>query len=206
MTQTQKTIPGKQPAYVYRCVHKETNRFYIGYREANNLPPVQDLGKAYFTSSKVVSKNFSDYNYEVLAEYDTGKMAFDVEQRLLYELRNDKMLINGGIPKNPKKLIPANLEIFKQELVESAARKENHEKNMQSVIDGLAILLQIELTTLHNKKEYLRNKNLEIVEISEKFLYTTFGIPPEKQYKILKGLIINGKNIKFSVNLLEIKF
>ena len=81
--------------YVYRCEHKETGRFYIGYRSANKVPADQDLGFYYFTSCKEVRNNFSEYSYEILSEYDNIEMAYEVEQVLLYNLRHDPLLING---------------------------------------------------------------------------------------------------------------
>jgi hypothetical protein len=201
MTVTQRTIPGKYPAYVYRCEHKETKRFYIGYREANHLPAHQDLGKFYFTSSKIVSKNFSDYNFEILAEYDTGKMAFDVEQRLLYELRDDPYLINTSPPTNSKKLIPADLDIFSQELSKSELRKSVHDEYMEYILKGMKILLRIKLTTLKKKKILLRNKNLEIVIAAEKFLAEKFSISVDQLDGILKYISIKDNTIIFSINL-----
>jgi hypothetical protein len=81
-------------AYVYRCEHKVTKRFYIGYREANYYPANLDFGTHYFTSSVEVSKNFADYTYRILAEFNNPKTAFEIEQKLIYESRNNPLLIN----------------------------------------------------------------------------------------------------------------
>lgn len=80
--------------YVYRCEHKTTGRFYIGYRKANILPAIEDFGIHYFTSCPEISNNFRDYSYEILSEYDSNLMAFEVEQRLIYEFRHNDLLIN----------------------------------------------------------------------------------------------------------------
>ena len=80
--------------YVYLCTHVETKRFYIGYRRANNLSANEDLGIHYFTSSKEVRKNFSEYKFEILSEYDSPLMAYEVEQLLIYESRHNLLLIN----------------------------------------------------------------------------------------------------------------
>jgi len=80
--------------YVYRCEHKETKRFYIGYREANHFPAYLDFGTHYFTSSIEVSNNFKDYTYEILAEFTEPKTAFEIEQMLIYKSRNNPLLIN----------------------------------------------------------------------------------------------------------------
>ena len=81
-------------SYVYRCEHKETKRFYIGYREANYYPAYLDFGTHYFTSSTEVSNNFSDYTYKILAEFSHPKTAFEIEQKLIFESRNNPLLIN----------------------------------------------------------------------------------------------------------------
>ena len=81
-------------SYIYRCEHKETKRFYIGYRRANELPADQDFGIHYFTSCPEVRDYFNEYTYEILSEYDSPLMAFEVEQRLIYECRYDNLLIN----------------------------------------------------------------------------------------------------------------
>jgi len=80
--------------YVYRCEHKETKKYYIGYRKANSVKASLDLGISYFTSCPEIRDNFDEYTYEVLEEYDTPAWAYEVEQRLIYECRKDPLLIN----------------------------------------------------------------------------------------------------------------
>jgi hypothetical protein len=200
MTATQKTVPGKQPAYVYRCVHKETQRFYIGYREANNLPPSQDLGKAYFTSSKLVSKNFSNYNCEVLAEYATGKMAFDVEQRLLFELRKDPLLINTGIPNSYNKLIPVDLDIFGQELEKANIRRQMYYGSIQSIIDGIKILRKFEDIENKKKRSLLYENNKFVIEAAKKFLSEKLSVTDNFK-DVLSNIRVENKKIMFCVEL-----
>ena len=103
----------KARAYVYRCEHKETNRFYIGYRKANIVPAAEDLGIHYFTSCSEIKDNFNDYTYEILSEYDHPLMAYEVEQRLIYEFRYNDLLINKNhkvrnmIQLDPKSVKPS---------------------------------------------------------------------------------------------------
>lgn len=98
--------------YVYRCEHKTTGRFYIGYRKANTVPAVEDLGVYYFTSCSEVSNNFNEYKYEILSEYTSSLMAYEVEQALIYELRHSDLLINKNyktsnhITLDPKPVYP----------------------------------------------------------------------------------------------------
>lgn len=83
-------------AYVYRCVHRETGKFYIGYRESNlrlNRPSHIDLPK-YKTSSKIVKSNFNDYEWFIIAEFEDGKYAFEYEQQLINDHWDDPLLIN----------------------------------------------------------------------------------------------------------------
>jgi hypothetical protein len=112
----------KAKPYVYRCEHKETKRFYIGYRSANKLPAAEDLGVHYFTSSDIVSKDFQNYNFEVLSEYDSVLMAYEVEQRLIYECRHDELLINKNF--KVRNLIEVDPKPVKIQPVEKNAWKE----------------------------------------------------------------------------------
>lgn len=80
--------------YVYLCTHRDTKRFYIGYRRANVVPALEDLGTNYYTSSDEVKRNFNEFDYEILSEYDSPLMAFEVEQVLIYENRHNQLLIN----------------------------------------------------------------------------------------------------------------
>ena len=80
--------------YVYKCTHKETQRFYIGYRCQNTKPSSEDLGSVYKTSSKTVKPNFDEYIPVVLAEFFTKEDAYTFEQQLIFEHLNDPQLIN----------------------------------------------------------------------------------------------------------------
>lgn len=83
--------------YVYKLVHKETGRYYFGYRSKNvslGIQSVDDLGIKYFSSSKAIRKSFSEYNYEVLAEFFEAEFAYDCEQELIREHWDDPLLLN----------------------------------------------------------------------------------------------------------------
>lgn len=86
--------PKKVLPYVYRCIEKNTGRFYIGYRFKNNLPATEDLGKVYFTSNEYVKKNFDNFDFEIVAEFPDRKTAFAFETKLINETRSEKQ-ING---------------------------------------------------------------------------------------------------------------
>ena len=75
------------------CVHKETNKFYIGYRERNNIPSSFDLPK-YKTSSNTVRPNFHEYNWSIIAEFFDGKSAYQFEQYLIHLHWSDPLLLN----------------------------------------------------------------------------------------------------------------
>jgi hypothetical protein len=81
--------------YVYRCEHRESGRFYIGYRKANIFPFAEDFGIHYFTSCDEVRQHFNEFKFELLSEYTHELMAYEVEQVLLYQLRRDPLMING---------------------------------------------------------------------------------------------------------------
>ncbi len=80
--------------YVYRCEHKISGRFYIGYRKANSMSAKFDLGTYYFTSCPEVRNNFNEYTYKILGEFKYAATAFEVEQKLISESRNNPLLIN----------------------------------------------------------------------------------------------------------------
>ncbi|NBO22927.1 hypothetical protein EBU94_06285 [bacterium] len=68
--------------YVYKVTHKISGHFYIGMRSANKLPAAQDLGIVYFTSSKKVKTDFSNYAKEIIQEFETWNEAFLFENKL----------------------------------------------------------------------------------------------------------------------------
>lgn len=83
--------------YVYKLIHKETGKYYFGYRSKNVLlgnHSEEDLGIKYFTSSGVIKNNFSEYNSEILAEFYTKEDAYDFEQDLIREHWGNELLIN----------------------------------------------------------------------------------------------------------------
>lgn len=82
--------------YVYMCVHKNTGKFYIGYRSKNvKLNKTSDIDfPTYKTSSKIVRTNFDNFNWIVLAEFFTENAAYDYEQYLINEHWGDPLLIN----------------------------------------------------------------------------------------------------------------
>ena len=165
--------PKKFNTYVYRCEHKKSKRFYIGYREGNKVPPNEDLGVFYFTSSSIVSRNFKNYNYEVLSEYETGKAAYDVEQRLIYEFRNDPLLING-IRNNPNGLIPvdADVEAWEEKLRQKREKKliRRQANRNPKVVIGIKLLLDIKRMKNTAKAEELRSKNKILLHLAEEYL------------------------------------
>ena len=80
--------------YVYRLTHKITGQFYIGYREANQLPASQDL-PLYQSSSKVIhSLGFDNFEYEIIAELSTGQEAYDLENSIIKEHFDDPLCLN----------------------------------------------------------------------------------------------------------------
>jgi hypothetical protein len=87
---SQKPMP-----YVYMCVHKETGKFYIGYREHNvklGMSSDQDFPK-YKTSSKIIKPFFDEYNWHV-AEFFDGTDAYNYEQQLIFENWSNPLLLN----------------------------------------------------------------------------------------------------------------
>lgn len=79
--------------YVYLCVHKETQQFYIGYRYKNTAPSNVDF-PTYKTSSKSVRESFDRFAWVILAEFADKESAYDFEQALIYEHLDDPLILN----------------------------------------------------------------------------------------------------------------
>lgn len=80
--------------YVYKLTHRITGHFYFGYRSKNKVPSQLDLGIKYFTSGKITKKNFHEYDYEILAEFFDPESAYNYEQSLIFENKNDPLILN----------------------------------------------------------------------------------------------------------------
>jgi Rieske Fe-S protein len=89
--------------YVYRCVERETGRFYIGYRFKNYVSAKEDFGVHYFTSNDYVKENFEKFDYEIIAEFPDRKSAFAYETQLIRETKCEKQ-INANKHNKSKKL------------------------------------------------------------------------------------------------------
>lgn len=75
--------------YTYLVIRKSDNRKYHGVRYANvgkGLTPLQDLGVKYFTSSKLIKKDFKknphNYEFRVAWTFDTTEQAIDHEYKV----------------------------------------------------------------------------------------------------------------------------
>ena len=117
--------------YVYRCVHSVTHEFYIGYREANIDPGPIDLPK-YRTSSKKVKPKFEEFNWEILAEFDTGDDAYKFEQQLIHENWKNPLSLNQNCQFNDKQRIKGGAK----KGTKYPPRSEQHKKNMSLSMTG----------------------------------------------------------------------
>jgi hypothetical protein len=82
--------------YVYICTHKETNQFYIGYREKNvklNIPSHLDLPE-YKTSSTTIRPDWSNYTWTIIAEFFDPSDAYTFEQQLICDNWENPLLLN----------------------------------------------------------------------------------------------------------------
>ena len=86
----------KSKPYVYLCTHKISKQFYIGYRESNTkLNRTSDVDfPMYQSSSKFVKNNFKDFEWVILAEFESGKDAYEFEHQLIYENWQNPLLLN----------------------------------------------------------------------------------------------------------------
>lgn len=89
--------------YVYIVRNRITGKFYIGMRSANKVVAEQDLGAYYFTSSKHVKNNFSEYESEIIAYFIDQLSAFEFENELIKEHWDNPLLLNKHYQKSMSK-------------------------------------------------------------------------------------------------------
>ena len=81
-------------AYTYKLTHKLSGQFYFGSRQVNVLSPKEDL-PIYQSSSKIVKEiGFENFEWEILAEFDSGDDAYDYENRLIKENFRNHLILN----------------------------------------------------------------------------------------------------------------
>jgi hypothetical protein len=75
--------------YVYRVTHLPSGVHYIGSRCSRGLPPLQDLGRRYFTSSKIVTPLFRsaphEFSFKIVSLHSSRWAALAAERK--YQLR-----------------------------------------------------------------------------------------------------------------------
>lgn len=87
----------KKLPYVYKLIHKETGKFYIGSRTSkaiDNLPEI-DIALYKSSSSVVKSMGFENFDVEILAIFFDPLEAYKFEQLLIHENFNDPNIINN---------------------------------------------------------------------------------------------------------------
>lgn len=98
--------------YVYKCIEKETGKFYIGYRYKNYLPAKDDFGKLYFTSNDYIKNNFEKFTFEILGEFQNKKQAFEYEKKMINETRSDLQINLLKHKKEKVKREPAEITLY----------------------------------------------------------------------------------------------
>jgi hypothetical protein len=98
--------------YVYRCVERDTGKFYIGYRFKNFVPASEDLGKNYFTSNDYVKQNFDKFDYEIVAEFPDRKSAFAYETQLIKETKCENQINANKFNKNKKPYKKSEINLY----------------------------------------------------------------------------------------------
>jgi len=91
------TASTKPAPYVYRMNHKVTSEFYIGFRMQNvakGLTSAEDLPR-YKTSSRAVKPRFTEFSWQILAEFPGDPdAAYAFEQQLIFENWGNPSLLN----------------------------------------------------------------------------------------------------------------
>ena len=118
----------KMLPYVYKFTHKETGEFYIGVRYGNKYAAELDLGKRYWTSSKIVKPRFTEFNYEILKEFDDSSSAIDYEKNLIEENWSDPLILNQAIVQSDKWRCTGHTEETKRKMSESKKGKPPNNK------------------------------------------------------------------------------
>lgn len=90
--------------YVYKCTHKQTGVFYIGFRCANKLPAQRDIS-VYKTSSPNVHDNFDDFDAVIIGEFPDKHSAYDSEQALIFENLGNPLMLNRSCFHNKTRFI-----------------------------------------------------------------------------------------------------
>lgn len=131
----------KSMPYVYMCIHKETKKFYIGYRCANtihNRPSHLDLPK-YKSSNPEIKKNFNEYDWFIVAEFFHSDSAYDYEQQLIHDNWYNPLLMNKSCFYLKKRFKPTVLtEDHKRaiSIAQSKPKTEIHRKKLSDANKG----------------------------------------------------------------------
>ena len=95
-------------SYVYLLTHRITGQIYIGsrYSKKQKLPSNLDL-PLYKTSSKIVKPIFDEFDWIIIAEFFDRISAVKFEQELIFENKNNPLILNRHIclPDGSKKFI-----------------------------------------------------------------------------------------------------
>lgn len=84
--------------YVYRLDHNTTGQYYFGFRCANKVPALEDIGIRYFTSSKTIKElGFENFTITVLAEFFDKDGAFNFESHLIEKHIQDFLCLNKAL-------------------------------------------------------------------------------------------------------------
>lgn len=96
--------------YTYLAIHKATGYFYYGARCGNKLPPHQDLGRVYFTSSKTVKtiveiEGPEAFHWIVRKHFTTKEETFRWEYKVIRRMLKHNRILNKALT---PKFVPGN--------------------------------------------------------------------------------------------------
>lgn len=179
--------------YVYKCTHKETGRFYIGYRKANKLPAYLDLGIHYFTSSREVKKDFKNYIFEIISEHNCPYIAYETEQAHIFQNRNNPLLINGrnfrtrnhiSLNPSPVQIKPSYNQYNIDKKLKYRLEQEKHFELIENLkiksLEGVleSVNKRKSLTDVNSKKyQHLERSSRRISELLNKLKNNKAGAP-----------------------------
>lgn len=178
--------------YVYVVKNRNTGKFYIGMRSANKVCAEQDLGIHYFTSSKHVKNNFSEYDIEIKAYFVDQLAAFEFENELIKECWEDPLLLNRHYQKSMSKFSMTGAKRIDLAEYNKKAKSKPKEERIYKCVICNQIFTKLEFCHHPIKEEFVCGHKCNGVRSGRKGL----GKPNPKISESRKGKSSWNKGIK----------
>lgn len=178
--------------YVYVVKNRITRKFYIGMRSANKVYAEKDLGVHYFTSSKHVKNNFSEYDIEIKAYFVDQLAAFEFENDLIKEHWGDPLLLNRHYQKSMTKFSMTGAKRSDLAEYNRKAKSKPKEERIYKCVICNHVFTKLEFCHYPYKEEFVCGHKCNGVRSGKKSL----GRPNPKVSERRKGKSSWNKGIK----------